>query len=68
MPTELEKVELRQALNKIQIGLEYFLQFKDEHIQRHYEAICPGLGMNLKAICDLSENSENLIVEKLREG
>lgn len=67
MPTELEKIELRQALNKIQIGLEYFLQFKDEHIQRHYEAICPSLGMNLNAICELSEFIENLIAEKLRK-
>lgn len=66
MSTDLEKIELSQALNKIQIGLEYFLQFKDSHIQGHYEAICPGLGMNLNAICELSENSENLIVEKLR--
>jgi len=67
MQISVQEIELKQALNKVQSGIEFFLQFKDEHIQRHYEAICPGLGVNLNAICNLSENSEKIIIEKLRE-
>jgi hypothetical protein len=62
----IKEIELKQALNKIQVGIDFFLQFKDEQVQKHYEDICPGLGMNLNAICNLSENAESLIVRKLR--